>query len=57
MTNQRSDVATRRRDQIVEAAVAIIAEQGLQNLSLSEIEKKAGMGRTTWSAPGQAARR
>jgi AcrR family transcriptional regulator len=29
----------------VEAAAAIIAEQGLQNLSLSEIEKRAGMSR------------
>ena len=27
------------------AAVAVIAEQGLQNLSLSEIETKAGMSR------------
>src|SRR5262249_59497949 len=34
-----------RREQIVEAAVAVIAEKGLQNLSLSEIEKKAGMSR------------
>src|SRR5713226_7189380 len=31
--------------QIVEAAVAVITERGLQNLSLSEIEKKAGMSR------------
>jgi AcrR family transcriptional regulator len=42
---QRIDVGSIRRAQIVEAAVAIIAEQGLQNLSLSEIEKKAGMSR------------
>ncbi len=41
----RGDVASRRRGQIVEAAVAVIAEQGVQNLSLSEIEKKAGMAR------------
>ncbi|HEX5269431.1 MAG TPA: TetR/AcrR family transcriptional regulator [Gemmataceae bacterium] len=34
-----------RRAQIVEAAVAVIAEQGIQNLSLSAIEKKAGMAR------------
>jgi AcrR family transcriptional regulator len=40
-----SAIGTRRRDQIVEAAVAVIAEQGLQNLSLSEIESKAGMSR------------
>jgi AcrR family transcriptional regulator len=37
-------VETRRR-QVVEAAVAVIAEQGIQNLSLSEIEKKSGMAR------------
>src|SRR5262249_50403749 len=30
---------------IVEAAIAVIAEKGLQNLSLSEIENKAGMSR------------
>ena len=30
---------------MIDAAVAIIAEQGIQNLSLSEIEKKAGMSR------------
>ena len=41
----RIDVQSVRRAQIVEAAAAIIAEQGLQNLSLSEIEKKAGMSR------------
>jgi AcrR family transcriptional regulator len=45
MKSQRIDVASIRRDQIVEAAVGVIAEQGLQNLSLSEIEKKAGMSR------------
>ena len=45
MKNQRIDVASIRREQIVEAAVAVIAEKGLQNLSLSEIEKKAGMSR------------
>jgi AcrR family transcriptional regulator len=43
--NGRIDVASVRRTQIVEAAVAVITEQGLQNLSLSEIEKKAGMSR------------
>jgi len=41
----RIDVQSVRRAQIVEAAAAIIAEQGLQNLSLSEIEKRAGMSR------------
>jgi AcrR family transcriptional regulator len=45
MKNARIDIGTIRRQQIVEAAVAIIAEQGLQNLSLSEIEKRAGMSR------------
>jgi AcrR family transcriptional regulator len=43
--NGRVDVAGLRRTQIVEAAVAVITEQGLQNLSLSEIEKKASMSR------------
>ena len=45
MKTPRIDVGSIRREQIVQAAVAIIAEQGLQNLSLSEIEKKAGMSR------------
>jgi AcrR family transcriptional regulator len=45
MRTTPSNIATLRREQIVEAAVAIIAEQGLHNLSLSEIEKKAGMSR------------
>jgi AcrR family transcriptional regulator len=42
---KRIDIASIRREQIVEAAVAVIAEKGLQNLSLSEIENKAGMSR------------
>jgi AcrR family transcriptional regulator len=42
---RRGNVAAVRKQQIVEAAVAVIAEQGIQNLSLSEIEKKAGMAR------------
>src|ERR1700682_364638 len=45
MKTPRIDVGSIRRSQIVEAAIAIISEQGLQNLSLSEIEKKAGMSR------------
>jgi AcrR family transcriptional regulator len=45
MKNRRIDIAAIRRAQIVEAAVAVIAEQGLQNLSLSEIETRAGMSR------------
>src|SRR5208283_1534580 len=45
MNPTRIDIASIRKEQIVEAAVAVIAEQGLQNLSLSEIENKAGMKR------------
>ena len=45
MKTPRIDVGSIRREQIVQAAVSIIAEQGLQNLSLSEIENKAGMSR------------
>jgi len=45
MARRRGEVGKRRREQIVEAAVAIIAEEGLQELSLSAIEKRAGMSR------------
>jgi AcrR family transcriptional regulator len=45
MATGRIDVASVRREQVVEAAVAVIAEQGIQNLSLSAIEQKAGMSR------------
>jgi AcrR family transcriptional regulator len=45
MRTPRADIVSARRQQIVEAAVAIIAQQGLPNLSLSEIEQKAGMSR------------
>jgi AcrR family transcriptional regulator len=45
MKRPRIDVGSIRREQIVEAAVAIIAEQGIQKLSLSEIEERAGMSR------------
>src|SRR3954447_8820764 len=45
MANPRITIGAIRREQVVEAAAAVIAEQGLQNLSLSEIEKKAGMSR------------
>jgi AcrR family transcriptional regulator len=38
-------IGSLRREQIVEAAVGIITEQGLQNLSLSAIEQRAGMSR------------
>jgi AcrR family transcriptional regulator len=41
----RVDIGSLRREQIVEAAVACITERGLQNLSLSEIENRAGMSR------------
>jgi AcrR family transcriptional regulator len=45
MKTPRIDVGSIRREQIVHAAIAVIAEQGIQNLSLSEIETKAGMSR------------
>jgi AcrR family transcriptional regulator len=45
MSTERNTVAKFRREQIVEAAMAIIAEEGLQNLSLSAIETRADMSR------------
>src|ERR1700716_1175324 len=45
MTTPRIDIGSIRREQIVDAAVAVIAERGLQHLSLSEIENKVGMSR------------
>jgi AcrR family transcriptional regulator len=45
MKQPRIDIASIRRDQIIEAAVAVICEHGLENLSLEKIEKKAGMSR------------
>jgi len=47
------DIGCVRRKQIVEAAVAVIAEKGLQHCSLSEIEKRAGMcrGQLTYYFP------
>lgn len=45
MLNGRVTIASLRRTEIVAAAAAIINEQGIQNLSLSEIEKKIGMSR------------
>ena len=45
MKKARIDIRSIRRGEIVEAAVAVIAEQGIQNLSLSEIEAKAEMSR------------
>jgi AcrR family transcriptional regulator len=45
MKTSRIDIRSIRKEQIVEAAVAVIAEQGIQHFSLSEIEKKAEMSR------------
>src|SRR5260370_15461424 len=45
MRKARADIAKTRRASIIEAAVAVIAEKGLQRLSLSQIEKKAKMSR------------
>jgi AcrR family transcriptional regulator len=40
-----SDIAQLRRDQIMDAAEAIIAGQGIHRLSLGKIEERAGMSR------------
>jgi AcrR family transcriptional regulator len=55
MTHPRGDIGKRRREQIVEAAVAIITEEGLDHLSLSAIEQKAGMtrGQLTYYFPAK----
>jgi AcrR family transcriptional regulator len=45
MKRPRVDVGSVRREQVIAAAIAVIAEQGVQHLSLSEIEKRAGMSR------------
>ncbi len=45
MKPSRIDIASIRKQQIVEAAVAVIAERGLHELSLSEIESRTGMRR------------
>src|SRR5258707_14531226 len=45
MKNGRVTIASIRRTEIVDAAAAVINEQGIQNLSLSEIENKIGMSR------------
>jgi AcrR family transcriptional regulator len=45
MKNGRVTIAELRRTEIVDAAAAVIAEQGIQHLSLSEIEAKVGMSR------------
>src|SRR4051795_12296924 len=45
MPTPRITIGVIRRQQIIDAAWAIIAERGLPKLSLSEIEKKIGMSR------------
>jgi AcrR family transcriptional regulator len=45
MARRRGEIGARRREQIIEAAVAVIAEQGIQKLSLSSIEERTGMSR------------
>lgn len=45
MKNGRVTIASIRKGEIVDAAASVIAEQGIQNLSLSEIEAKIGMSR------------
>jgi AcrR family transcriptional regulator len=45
MRKPRVEIGKLRRSQIVEAAVSVIAEKGLQELSLSAIEAKTGMSR------------
>jgi AcrR family transcriptional regulator len=45
MKNGRVNIGSIRRTQIIDAAAAVIAQQGIQNLSLSEIESKVGMSR------------
>jgi AcrR family transcriptional regulator len=45
MTRRRVEVGKIRREQVINAAVAVITEKGLQHLSLSAVEKKARMSR------------
>lgn len=45
MARGHSGVGQKRREQIIDAAVAIIAEQGLHELTLSAIESRTGMKR------------
>ena len=45
MVKPHGEVGKRRREQVIEAAVAIIAEEGIQNLSLSAIEDRTAMSR------------
>ena len=55
MNQPRIDISFIRKEQIVDAAVCVISQQGLQNFSLSEIEKKARMsrGQLTYYLPGK----
>jgi len=41
----KTKLRARRREQIVDAAAAIVSELGIENLSLSEIEKRTGFCR------------
>jgi AcrR family transcriptional regulator len=45
MRKPHPELVNTRREQIVNAATAVIAEQGIQGLSLSAIEQKADMAR------------
>lgn len=45
MGKSRVSIASIRKSEIVDAAIAVIARKGLQGLSLSEIEKLASMSR------------
>lgn len=40
-----SEVARRRRDEVMDAAEAIIAGEGIHRLSLAQVEERAGMSR------------
>ncbi|QVL34360.1 TetR family transcriptional regulator [Telmatocola sphagniphila] len=54
-SSRRLDIASIRREQIIEAAIHIIVSQGLQNLSLSRIEERTGMkrGQLTYYFPAK----
>jgi AcrR family transcriptional regulator len=43
--NGLSDIARRRRDEVMDAAEAIIAGEGIHRLSLAQVEERAGMSR------------
>src|SRR5262249_28051194 len=55
VARRQGEIGRRRRKEIVEAAIAIIAEHGLPRLSLSAIEERAGMsrGQLTWYFPAK----